>query len=143
MNYGYVDVTLASEKYILVDSDVLIDVLRLVPLAAAVVQDVKRSAPLATSIVSRMEIITGSVNREALQSTERLLSKLEIIPISEEISRVADDLLTRYYLSHRLLIPDALIAATALVHDTPLLSKNQRDYRFIPNLKLLPYPAGA
>ena len=42
MNYGYVDVTLASEKYILVDSDVLIDVLRLVPLAAAVVQDVKK-----------------------------------------------------------------------------------------------------
>ena len=35
----------------------------------------------------------------------------------------------------------APIAATALVYDLPLLTKNQRDFRFIPDLKLLPYPA--
>nr|MDQ2686882.1 PIN domain-containing protein [Armatimonadota bacterium] len=46
----------------------------------------------------------------------------------------------RYRLSHGLLIPDALIAATALVHDIPLLTKNQRDFRFIAGLRLLPYP---
>jgi hypothetical protein len=36
-------------------------------------------------------------------------------------------------------IADALIAATAIVIDAPLLSKNQRDYRFIQGLNLLPY----
>jgi predicted nucleic acid-binding protein len=37
------------------------------------------------------------------------------------------------------LIADSLIAATALVHDVPLISKNQADYRFIKGLNLLPY----
>lgn len=35
---------------------------------------------------------------------------------------------------------DALVAATALTQGVPLVSKNQRDYRFIPDLQLLPYP---
>jgi len=41
--------------------------------------------------------------------------------------------------SHGLLIPDALIASTALYLNMDLATKNQRDYRFIENLKLLPY----
>jgi len=47
---------------------------------------------------------------------------------------------TDILLSHSLLIADGLIAATALVIDKPLASKNQRDYRFIAGLNLLPYP---
>ncbi|MCQ3975644.1 MAG: type II toxin-antitoxin system VapC family toxin, partial [Anaerolineae bacterium] len=58
----------------------------------------------------------------------------------ETISDVAVDLLRRYRLSHGLLIADALIAATALSLDTPLVTKNQRDCRFIAGLRLLAYP---
>jgi len=43
-------------------------------------------------------------------------------------------------LSHGLLIADGLIAATALEYDEAFITKNQRDYRFIPELKLQPYP---
>jgi len=39
-----------------------------------------------------------------------------------------------------LLIADAFIAATAIIYNLPLASKNQRDYRFIENLNLLSYP---
>ncbi|KJR43537.1 PilT protein [Candidatus Magnetoovum chiemensis] len=46
----------------------------------------------------------------------------------------------KYRLSHGLLIPDALIAATAIIRDESFISKNQRDYRFINELKLLAYP---
>lgn len=38
------------------------------------------------------------------------------------------------------LIADALIAATAMSLDKPLVIKNQRDYRFIAGLRLLAYP---
>ena len=38
------------------------------------------------------------------------------------------------------LIADALIAATAIMKGIPLVSKNQRDYRFIEELALWPYP---
>ncbi len=69
---------------------------------------------------------------------ERFLLRFEIVKLSEAISDRAVDLLCTYRLSHGLLIPDALIAATALSIDAPLLSKNQRDYRFIQDLNLLP-----
>jgi predicted nucleic acid-binding protein len=63
-----------------------------------------------------------------------------MIRIDEQISEMAVNLLKTYRLSHGLLIPDALIAATALVTDSRFVTKNQKDYRFIDGLKLLPYP---
>jgi len=39
-----------------------------------------------------------------------------------------------------LLIADALIAATAIVVNARMISKNQKDYRFIEQLDLIKYP---
>jgi len=41
-----------------------------------------------------------------------------------------------YALTHKLGLPDALIAATALVHDLELYTLNTRDFRFIAKIKL-------
>jgi hypothetical protein len=60
--------------------------------------------------------------------------------LSEQSSDIAIDLLRRYRLSHGLLIADALIAATALSQGVPFVTKNERDYGFIAELRLLPYP---
>ncbi len=38
------------------------------------------------------------------------------------------------------MIPDAIIAATALIERPEFVSKNQKDDRFIENLKLTTYP---
>ena len=37
-------------------------------------------------------------------------------------------------------MPAALIAATALSHEVPLVTQNVRDFRFIAGLRLLLYP---
>jgi predicted nucleic acid-binding protein len=71
---------------------------------------------------------------------DKFLNRFQVISLNERMSDAAVDLLRRYRLSHGLLIADAFIAATALVLDTPLVSKNQRDYRFIAGLTLLRYP---
>lgn len=63
-----------------------------------------------------------------------------MVKLNEQISDVAVDLLRRYRLSHGLLIADALIAATALSQGTRFVTENERDYRFIAGLSLLPYP---
>jgi len=68
------------------------------------------------------------------------LLRFEIVRLDEDISDMAVDLLSRYRLSHGLLIADALIAATAMSSKQPLVTKNQRDYRFIKGLDLRPYP---
>ncbi len=41
-----------------------------------------------------------------------------------------------YFLSHGLLIPDALIAATALDQALPLYTKNVRHFQMIPLLSV-------
>ena len=62
------------------------------------------------------------------------------IAVNEATSEKADELLREYRLSHGLLIAGSLIAATAIIWNCPLASKNQRDYRFIAELNLLLYP---
>jgi len=41
-----------------------------------------------------------------------------------------------YSLSHKLSLPDALIAATAISHDLELYTLNIKDFRFITGLNL-------
>ncbi len=71
---------------------------------------------------------------------ERFLRRFQIVSLNGDITAIATDLLRQYRLSHGLVIPDALIAATALFLDQDFVTKNQRDYRFINGLRLLPYP---
>ncbi|MCK4378385.1 MAG: PIN domain-containing protein [Deltaproteobacteria bacterium] len=68
------------------------------------------------------------------------MKRFYVLRLDEQISDTALDLLKKYRLSHGLLISDALIAATAIISDLSFVSKNQRDYRFIKDLRLLPYP---
>jgi predicted nucleic acid-binding protein len=126
--------------FVIVDTDILIDAGRGVSDAVAYLQLVEQQLPLATSVVTQMELFIGCRNKTELQSVERFLLRFRIIQLTERISESAVDLLRQYRLSHGLLIADALIAATALDFDVHLLSKNQRDYRFISGLHLLAYP---
>ena len=128
---------------ILVDSDVLIDVLRKDAMAETVLTALGSASPLGISIVSRMETIRGCRNFEVKQQAEKLLKRFQVIALDEAISRRADELIGQYYLGYNMEIPDALIAATAIEYELPLLSKNQRDFHFMKKagLQLLPYPS--
>ena len=127
-------------KLIVVDTDILIDVGRGINEAIDYLQELARSTKLAVSVVTQMELIVGCRNKAELQALEQVLRRFRILKIDETISDKAVELLQQYRLSHGLLIADALIAATALSWNCPFVSKNQRDYRFITNLDLLPYP---
>jgi len=128
-----------SER-ILIDTDILIDVTRADQVALSRLATESQTANLAISVVTQMELIVGCRDRSELQILEKFLQRFEIVLLNENISTKAANLLRAYRLSHGLLIPDALIAATTLELQIPLLSKNQRDYRFIQNLNLLSYP---
>lgn len=77
--------------------------------------------------------------QKEFEGIKELSTPVQILYISENISLRASELIERYNLSHGLLIPDALIAATALNYDEAFITKNQRDFRFIEKLKLLQY----
>ncbi len=125
---------------IIVDTDILIDAGRNVNEAINCLQQIEDDYSLAISSITQMELIIGCRNKNELNSIDKFLNRFEIIQLDEQISDTAVDLLKRYRLSHGLLIADALIAATAIVSDFQFASKNQRDYHFIEDLQLLPYP---
>jgi hypothetical protein len=131
---------MGHNKLIIVDTDILIDAGRNVNEALNCLQQIEQRLPAAVSSVTQMELIIGCRNKNELDSLGQFLDRFHILRLNEQISDTAIDLLKRYRLSHGLLIADALIAATAIVSDLSFASKNQRDYRFIEDLQLLPYP---
>ncbi|WP_334770990.1 type II toxin-antitoxin system VapC family toxin [Nostoc sp.] len=123
----------------IVDTDILIDAGRGVLETVNCLQNLKASSGLEISIITQMELMIGCANKAQLQTLENFLNQFYIIKIDQTVSDTAVDLLRSYRLSHGLLIADSLIAATAIVENCPFITKNQRDYRFIPGLNLLPY----
>lgn len=126
--------------FTIVDTDILIDAGRGAKEAVICLQDIEGKSSLATSVVTQMELFVGCRDKTELHEVEKFLRRFQLIKLTEQVSDAAIDILRQYRLSHGLLIADALIAATALVFDAPLISKNQRDYRFIAGLNLLAYP---
>ena len=124
----------------IVDSDILIDVARGEADAINCLLRLEQASALAISAVSQMELIVGCRSKKELQDLEKFLNRYQVLKITDRISDRASDLLTQYFLSHGLLIADGLIAATALIHNEAFITKNQRDFRFIADLNLLPYP---
>ena len=128
------------KKSILIDSDILIDVARQVPTAVNYLKDKEKTNNLEISVITEMELIVGCRNKKELHILQKFLGRFRIIQIQDKVSSLAADLVRQYRLSHGLLIPDALIAATAVTEGISLATRNKKDYRFIDGLKLARYP---
>ncbi len=124
----------------IVDTDILIDVARGNDDAIDCLLRFEKSSTLAISAVTQMQLLIGCRNKRELKDLEKFLNRYHILKITDEISDRAVELLEQYFLSHGLLIADGLIGATAVVHNEAFITQNQRDFRFIAGLILLPYP---
>ncbi|MEH1841608.1 MAG: type II toxin-antitoxin system VapC family toxin [Nostoc sp.] len=99
----------------IVDTDILIDAGRGVLEAVKCLQNLKASSGIAISIITQIELMVGCANKAELQTLENFLNQFYIIKIDHAVSDIAVNLLRSYRLSHGLVIPDSLIAATAIV----------------------------
>ena len=91
---------------------------------------------LAISVITRAELYYGAINKNELNRIQKHLDLLQNIPIEQPISEKFIQLMVQYSLSHKLTIPDALIAATALTHNISLYTLNLKDFRFIQGLNI-------
>jgi hypothetical protein len=124
----------------IVDTDILIDVGQDVQEAVDCLAGIEEHSIPAVSVITQMELLVGCRNATELRRTERFLERFHVLKLTERVSDTAVVLLRQYRLRYGLAIPDAVIAATAIALNQPFISKNQRDYRFIKGLQLLPYP---
>jgi predicted nucleic acid-binding protein len=118
----------------LTDTDILIDSARGVPEAIQFIAACQAGGNLSISIVSAMELVCGARDKLELQSIQQFTAALQVLPITESVSRNALQLIETFHPSHGLLLPDALIAATALDRGLKLYTKNARHFQMLPGL---------
>lgn len=83
-----------------------------------------------------MELIAGAANKAELKLLNKNIHRFNILLINPQITSIGLNLVEAYRLSHKIDIPDAIIAASALYSNLTLFTYNLRDYRFIDNLRL-------
>ena len=120
---------------ILCDTNILIEFYKDTP---TIVNELRHigQRQLSISSITQAELYYGAINKDELKKIKQHLALLSLFSLDVEISRVFILLMETYSLSHKLSIPDALIAATALVHQIPLYTLNVKDFRFITGLEL-------
>jgi tRNA(fMet)-specific endonuclease VapC len=91
---------------------------------------------IAVSDVTCAELLYGARNKKELQTIRKDLNKVTVLPIETNISTLAVELVEKYALSHKLSLPDALIASTAIVHNVELYTLNIKDFRFLDGVTL-------
>ena len=104
-----------------VDTDVLIWHLRGYPQATRRLDEL---GPLTLSAISWLEVLQGMRNKAELVVVKKMLQHraATLLPVSEAMTQRAIDLMESLTLSHGLQMGDALIAATALDHQLPVLT---------------------
>jgi len=90
--------------------------------------------PFAFSAITRVEVLGyHRLSDAGLQGYEALLGTMTELAVSSQIIRRA----VRVRRASNLRLGDALIAATALVHQLPLVTHNMRDFERIAELDLI------
>lgn len=123
------------EYMILCDTNILIEIYKGNTFIIDTVKKIGQEK-IAVSDVTSAELYFGARNKEELRLIKKDMLKLINIPIDNNISNLAVSLVEKYVLSHKLSIPDALIAATALTHNIKLFTLNIKDFKYIDNIRL-------
>ena len=117
----------------LIDTDILIDVSKGNEKAFLFLSNLKNAS---VSIINSMELIVGARNNAEKNEIEKFLAQYNFIYINDRICSFAYYLLKKFSLTHGLNIPDSFIAATAIVNELNLVTKNAKHFVHIENLKL-------
>jgi tRNA(fMet)-specific endonuclease VapC len=91
---------------------------------------------IAISAVTAGELLFDALNKKEVQTINRDTNHLVLMHINDLISQKFIELMLQYSKSHGLTVPDALIAATAIVNDVNLYTLNVKDFQFITGLTL-------
>jgi len=92
---------------------------------------------VALSVITVMELYQGMGNKVELAQMKRKIKYYDVIEIDNATSRLAASLIENFKLSHDLQIPDAIIGATAVIHQIPFFTYNIKDFDFIPGITLI------
>jgi predicted nucleic acid-binding protein len=87
------------------------------------------------SVVTELELLSHpGLTEEDIAEMQQLLTSVVIFPLESRLAQLAGALRRQYHLK----TPDSIVAATALLTRTTLVTRNIRDFQGIDSLSLLP-----
>ena len=118
---------------LLLDTDVLVEYLRGRKQAIRFLE--ASEAAFLISAVTVAELHAGVKGKGEAQALLRFLRAFEILAVDEEVARKAGEFRRTYGRSHGLGLADAMIAATADIHDARLTTFNTRHFPMFKRLR--------
>jgi predicted nucleic acid-binding protein len=121
---------------LLIDTDVLIDYLRDYPDAVSYVE--AQQEGLLISVVTVAELYAGVREGDERSRLERFLRAFDIVPLDQRLSIQGGLYRRDYGKSHNVGLADALIAATAMQRQVPLVTLNRKHFPMLRDVRV-PY----
>lgn len=119
---------------VVIDTSVLIDVLRGEPEAARVLRESREVGPLHSSEIVKLEVLAGMRPSEEA-ATRALLDAFTWHPVDEEVAEIAGELGRRWLPRNRGIdSADLAIAATAIALHARLLTRNVKHFPMFAEL---------
>ena len=130
------------EGGLIVDTDILIDLLREKDYAVSLVKKFEDEVELATSAINAFELYRGaykSQNQEKnLASVKGLLNSLCMLNTDEDSMEIAGKITARLERDGNVIdIRDLLIASIALVNGFGVLTNNVKHFNRVPHLRVV------
>lgn len=126
-----------EQQQYLIDTNAVIDYLgKNLPAAAMGFMNAVIDKVPNVSVVSKIEVLGFNAPDEHYNLLVNFMNDATVLDLTGNIV----DVTIAIRKVHKTKLPDAIIAATALVFDLTLITRNTNDFKNIPNIKLLdPY----
>ncbi|MEW5919757.1 MAG: type II toxin-antitoxin system VapC family toxin [Bacillota bacterium] len=124
---------------LLIDTDIIIDHLRGQAMSTSLLKRIIIGDEFIGfySAITEIELFSAeTIKDKQVEDIMMLLGSMVRADVDSEVAQCAGRLLGKYRKSNGLEMADAVIAATAIVHGIPVVSRNVKHYSFISGLIL-------
>ena len=130
-----------ANPHILIDTTIFIDHLRKQNKTKSILYHLTGTSVLYTATMVEFELFAGATNQQKYQDVQQVLKACSVLPLTSPIAQRAGNIYQDLKRQNQIIeIRDILIAATALEEGLPVMTMNDKHFRRIQGIHLLPLP---
>lgn len=126
-----------EDRRMVVDTGIFINYLRSKDKSKTILMNLSDDTELYISSVSLYELYMGATSPQKWVDVKTLTDDIPVLPFTKSISEKAAIIYQELRKENKIIeFRDIFIAATAMVHDLPILTRNKKHFTRVKGLKL-------
>lgn len=97
------------------------------------IQSIIDNNDFAISVINQIELLSFNGSKDEMKILTDFINISQILGLTEDVVTKTVELRKH----HKIKLPDAIIAATALLHNLTVISRNESDFRSIAGIKII------